>query len=265
MGHFSIPLKASLTGASAIGPASALATSLPSNTALDEAFGYLSTYEWGHDRKRLDAIDQAINATAGNRGLRRDLERRLLAVLRSDAPRAAKNYVCRKLRLIGTNRSVRLLAALLPDENLSHMARYALERMPFGAAGEALRDALGKVSGRTKVGIINSLGMRGDREVVGALISLLNNSDIEVAGAAAFALGKAGTPQAARALSSFLTKAPEALRLVVTDAALNAAARLLRDGNRLGAVELYRRIEAHSKAPHVRTAARHGLRQAGKR
>jgi HEAT repeat protein len=264
MSQSEMSLKTSLAGAPAKESRSASAGSLTSNKALEDAFGFLSTYDWGHDRKRLEPIDQAINATAGDAPLRRALEEKLLAVLRSDAPPAAKDYVCRKLGLIGTEKSIPVLAALLPDEDLSHMARYALERMPLRAAGGALRDALGKVGGKTKVGIINSLGMREDNEAVDALIGLLQSEDIEIAGAAASALGRAGTPEAARALSGFLVKAPEPLRVVATDAALDAAQRMLREGHAEESVKIYRWLLMHGKAPHVRLAAKQGLRRAGK-
>ena len=41
---------------------------------------------------------------------------------------------------------------MLPDENLSHMARYALERIPAPEAAQALRDAVPDLSGRLKIG-----------------------------------------------------------------------------------------------------------------
>ncbi len=37
--------------------------------------------------------------------------------------------------VIGTAESVPALAALLPDKDLSHMARYALERIPAPGSG----------------------------------------------------------------------------------------------------------------------------------
>ena len=42
------------------------------------------------------------------------------------------------------------------------MARYALERIPAAAAAAALRDALPKLTGTLKVGVIGSLGVRRD-------------------------------------------------------------------------------------------------------
>ena len=74
-------------------------------------------------------------------------EAKLIAVLESDAGWLEKQAACRDLRLVGTVKSVPALAELLPDEKLSHMARNALEPMPYSEAGQALRDALAETLG----------------------------------------------------------------------------------------------------------------------
>ena len=95
----------------------------------------------------LGPIEDAVPATHGDAAARKELETRLAAVLPTEASRAAKDYVGRKLAIIGTAESVPALATLLPDKDLSHMARYALERIPAPEAAKALRDALAKTSG----------------------------------------------------------------------------------------------------------------------
>ena len=56
---------------------------------------------------------------------------KLIAVLKSnDASRKDKADACRQLAIIGTTDAIAPLAALLADEELSHMARYALEPLP---------------------------------------------------------------------------------------------------------------------------------------
>src|SRR5208337_3652328 len=78
----------------------------------------------------------------------KDGEAKLIAVLKSDAPRKAKADACRELARVGTRESVAPLAALLCNEELSHMARYGLEPIPDPAVDTALRDTLEKVKGR---------------------------------------------------------------------------------------------------------------------
>src|SRR5690606_37773691 len=83
-----------------------------------------------------------------------------IEVLTSDASKVDKSNACRMLRIKGTEKSVPALAKLLTDEDLSHAARVALEPMPYESAGEALRTALEKTDGLTRMGIITSLGNR---------------------------------------------------------------------------------------------------------
>ena len=86
-------------------------------------------------------------------------EAELLAVLRSDATLQEKSAACRQLAGVATKEAVPTLAALLGDEKLSHMARYALETIRDPSVDDALRDALGKVQGSARLGVIGSLGV----------------------------------------------------------------------------------------------------------
>src|SRR5262245_44293482 len=126
---------------------------------LDEAFETLKTYDWGTDRKPLEEIDKAAIASQSDEAARKDLERRLAEVLKTDVSRDAKDFVCRKLMIIGSAASVATLASLLSDKDLAHMARFALERIPAPEAAQAMRDALPKLSGSLKIGVIGSLGV----------------------------------------------------------------------------------------------------------
>jgi HEAT repeat protein len=224
----------------------------------DKAFDALKTYDWGQDRKLLSAIDQAVAATHKDAAAQKELATRLSAVLKTDAAGAAKDFVCRKLSLIGSAESVPALAGLLSDKKLSHMARYALERMPCPEAVAALRDAVAKTSGRTKVGVINSLGVRRDAQCTEALVALLKDSDKELAAAAAAALGNIGTPEAAEALKTFQAKAPKELNLAAADAYLTCAEKLLADGKKTQAMLIYNALKK-SDHKHVRVAAMLGL------
>jgi len=230
--------------------------------ALNKAFEVLKKYDWGDDRSQLEPIDKAVAAAHKDAALRKKLEQRLAAVLGSDAPYAAKDFACRKLSLIGTAEAVPALAKLLTHRRLSHMARYALERIPGPEAVKAMRDALPKTSGLVKVGIINSLGVRRDCDAVPALIALLDDDDENVAAAAAAALGRIGTEDAAKALRAHLGKGPEKVQRAVADGALVAAERLLQEGKKLQAIALYKALAKGKMPRHIRVAATRGLLKA---
>ena len=187
-------------------------------------------------------------------------EAKLIAVLQSpDATLKAKADACRELGVVGTPRAVAALAALLPDEQLNHMARYALEPIPDPSVDAALRAALTRATGRPLVGVIVSLGVRRNTAAVPLLAARLQDADADVAQAAARALGRIGNPAAARAIQSNLTGAPAANRVAFCEGLFRCAEQLERDGRRREAIAIYDRLMAFDAAPHqVRAGAWRG-------
>lgn len=226
---------------------------------LDEALKTLKTYDWGVDRKVLNPIDEAIIATHGDAAGRKALEKSLVDALSGGISRSAQDYVCRKLRIIGTDQSINALAALLPAEDTSHIARYALERLSAAKACDVMRDALPKVSDKLKPGLIGSLGVRRDEKSVAAISKFLGSSDLLVAKAAAHALGLIGTKTAANELGSFAKKAPEGMKGEAADASLLCAEQLLADGDKATAIAIYKGLQGEGMPKHVKVAATKGM------
>lgn len=229
---------------------------------LDAPFAALAAYDWGADAGPFATIDKAVIAAHADATLRADLEKRLGAILGGGTSRAAKEYACRKLMMIGTAASVPALAALLGDKDNSHMARFALERIGGPEAGEVLRKALDDLAGDLKRGMISSLAGRRDTACVPALAKLLG-ADATLAAAAAEALGTIGTPEALAALAVADPTAPGGLGRAVVDARLACAERLLAAGRRAEAQAAYESLAAAARgkpaAKHVELAATRGI------
>ncbi len=139
------------------------------------------------------------------------------------------------------------------------MARYALERIQAPEAGAALREALAKVTGALKIGVIGSLGARRDAASAAALGALLADSDKAIACAAACALGDIGTAEAATALLKVAKTAPEGVKAGVADGCLACAEHLLADGKKTEATALYTALNGEDQPKHVRLAATRGM------
>jgi HEAT repeat protein len=157
-----------------------------------------------------------------------------------------------------------VLAALLADEKLSHMARYALEPIPDPAVDDTLRAALGKLKGRQLVGVIGSIGVRRDVKAIDALAKLLKDADADVAQAAARALGKMGTAAAAKPIQDALAGVPAGNQLAFCEGLLRAAEMLVAKGNRDAVEAIYNQLRELKDPPHqVRTAAIRGTLLSG--
>jgi hypothetical protein len=209
--------------------------------SLEAPFTALAAFDWGGDAQALSPIDAAVVAAHGDAALTAELERRFAAVLDSPAPRAAKQYVCRQLALIGTAASVPALAARLTDKDESHMARFALERCPAPEAAAALRRALGEVAVDLQIGMLASLAARRDAASVPAIAALVTG-DSPVAAAAAEALGIIATSEAAAALAAAQASGPAAEAVV--DARLACAEALVAAGKNAEAKAIYQAISA---------------------
>ncbi len=182
----------------------------------------------------------------------------LVATLNSNGGQKEKADACRELARIGTREAVAPLAALLGDENLSHMARYGLETIPGAAVDKVFRDALGKLKGRPLVGVIGSIGVRKDAKAVKPLTKLLRDPDTDVAQAAARALGSIGNAAAAKALQGVLRGAPQANQSALCEGLFRCAEALERNGKRPQATAIYDQVRSMEGPHQVRTAALRG-------
>jgi HEAT repeat protein len=194
----------------------------------------------------------------------------LVAILQN--PKASvfeKAKACQRLASAGTKDAVPALAALLPDEKLNAYARFALEVIPDPSADAALRAAATRLHGPQLVGVLNSIGQRRDAKAIELLGKLVFDKDAAVASAAAGALGRIGTPEAAKTL--FVVAAfnfPVPVWIAASDACLSCADRLSAAGNTELAVHLYMVVltETDMKRPvkrelpkHLKVAALRGL------
>jgi HEAT repeat protein len=188
-------------------------------------------------------------------------EAALIAVLQSaDSSFKDKCDACRELGRVGTKQAVAPLAALLGDEKLSHMARYALEPIPDKSVNEALRSALESVNGLQLVGVIGSIGVRRDRQSTKSLAQLLRHEDSCVAQAAARALGDIGTLRAANAIGRAMSGVSKENQLAFCEGLFRCAEQLVQDKNNSEAKDIYERLSKIDSIPQVKVGAMEGLK-----
>lgn len=118
-----------------------------------------------------------------------------------------KIFICQQLFRIGTPAEVPLVAPLLMDARLCDASRLFLERVESPDAAEALRNALTKIEGRTRIGIVNSLSIKQDPAAVELIIKMTSDADPEMVRAAWRALGNFGSAPVAEFLIGQLKKA----------------------------------------------------------
>ena len=214
-------------------------------------------YDEGQSTKPLLALERLINETRGRPELRAEIEKRLAAMIESDAPLAARQFACRMLWITGTDASVPALAKMLvsPDPNAAEIACYALNRHPGPAAGAALRDALGKAKGRALAAVITLLGDRRDGESVEAVAALARGSDALVADAAIAALGKIAAERAVKAIGGLREGDDAARRAAADHALLEAGQELAARGKAAEAKAVFEQLAGATVPLNIRRGA----------
>jgi type 1 glutamine amidotransferase len=229
----------------------------------EDVLGKIAAYEYGQSREPLTKLTDMIRSASESPEELKEIEKQLIDFLKSDATLAGKQFICRKLSIIGTEDAVPALYKLLIYPKTSDMARYALERIPGSAVDEALLEALPTTVGMTKVGVINTLGMRRVREAVSSLEILIYHSDETMAAAAVAALGRIAGTDAVEVLKQAKDKTTGELQQLILDAYLACADRLLAEGWLSEASAIYKQMylapcECEVK-PSIRVAALRGL------
>lgn len=208
----------------------------------------LHAFDWGQDPAALRPIDEAVVACQGDKQLRDDLEGRLAAVLSGSTSRAAKEYACRQLCLIGTAACVPAVAAVLLEVDLSHMARYVLERIEAPQAAAALRAALPHATGSLQIGILSSLAARRDvasvAAITGVLEAAIQAGNTILAIAAADALGAMQDSAAEGTLGGVTVAADSPVAAAISNARLAVAEALLAAKKPADALAIYRSLAA---------------------
>ena len=76
----------------------------------------------------------------------------LATLRRDDASIFEKSIACKRLAVVGTEAAVPVLAGLLEDEKLSHLARYGLEPIPSPEVDKVFLASLTTLKGKNLVG-----------------------------------------------------------------------------------------------------------------
>ena len=207
----------------------------------------------------LGYLSAEVVSAAQDPDKRESMERLMIQGLAGAKTRAGKGFFCRQLVIVGTEAAVPELAKLLPDPDASHMARYALARIPGPAADAALLETLRKVDDNLKIGMVHSLGRRGFKDAVDPIASLLDSNNQDLVVASLVALSRIDSDAAVAAIAKAREGLPAQLRPAATDAYLSCAARLVSQGKASEALPIYRALFAAKEPSMCRVAALTGM------
>lgn len=133
-----------------------------------------ATLEYGEDRSFAWSVrEQVISSPPDERA--RVEEKLLKALGQRGCTEAGRAFLCQMLALVGSAKSVPVLAPLLRDPKSTESARYALQPIPGPEASAAMRDALVALSGPAKAGLIGGIALRRDTTARAVLAGIKDN------------------------------------------------------------------------------------------
>ena len=239
--------------APATGPASDAVAAAPTTASVP-----LQDLDYSGDQTALAALDRDINAAGTDAKKLAAIEAQLVALLRrADGSVAARQAACQRLGVVfaaggpPSPGALDVLKAMLIDDREADLARLALEPTPGAAVDAVFLDALGKTTGRTRLGVIQTLAQRATATAVPALGALLTDADAATAAAAATALGQIGTRDALAAIRKVRDSSA-----VLFEAKLAIAKKL----PATEALAVFKELQNDTRLPsYQRAAALHGL------
>ena len=190
---------------------------------IEDLLGDVKDYDFGKSRKPLIAVEDAIKSVNTNPASLAVIEKAMNNFLETDATFAAKQFVCQKLSIIGTEKSASVLGSLIKqDPKIAAAAIMAMERIGGSKVEDVLLANLDSSQGDIKVGIINALGGIKSQKSVDAIGELALSSDKKVASAAIAALNSIPSRQASMKLSKVLKEGGKSLKASAQQAKLES-------------------------------------------
>lgn len=189
--------------------------------AAKKLLAQIAKYDYGKSRAALTGLDDLLRRSRDDAKLISALEDEFDRFLQRDVSFAAKQYICEKLSLTGTRRSLPVLKQLLADEKTSEMALFALTRIPDEATVPVLLAALDSAGGKLSIAVMDALAWKKSATAVPALIKRAGSNEQDVAVAALSALGRIGGSRAAEYLLNRYNSSTDKLHSSVVYALLD--------------------------------------------
>lgn len=207
-------------------------------------------------------IDGPVAKAAADPAQRAAIESECIAALGSDKPWHDRYRAVRILSVIGTQQSIAPLAVLLLDERTSHLARTALEVMPFAEVDQLFRDSMEAAPRKVKLGLISAMAARKDQGAVAVLEALIQAGDKQMLDHIAQALARIGGEESERVLTSLLTAGDVHVEAMAAEASLLLADGLVAEGRGDEAADRYQKFLEPEQPDHIRAGALTGLLRA---
>ena len=198
---------------------------------------------------------------AGGDGPRQEFSLELASQLGGTRPKGVQAFLLQELQTAGGKEATAAIGKLLTDDDLSEWAARALVSIGDGAV-EQFRAALPQAKGKSRLTVLQNLGVLRDAKSADAMRAALANADREIRLAAARGLANIGDAAAPGLLLKAADGSRGWERIQMTQFCLVLAENLAAAGRKAEAAKIYAHLRDTRKDPtekHVCEAAARGL------
>lgn len=224
----------------------------------DQALARLKNYEYKEGLMKLSEFSELVSQAAKSESDSKAVENSIIRFLQSDVTLSSKQFVCQKLSIIGSEKSISILSKMMEEVETADIALFPLTRIPGKKVSEALINQLNAKNKLIKIGCINALGVRKCQDSVSKIVELLKSKDPDIAISAAIALGSIQGNEAMSVLKQEIRNPDFNLQIVVIDSYLSCADSLVND-NAVEAITIYQEVYNNKLPLSSRQAALVGL------
>jgi hypothetical protein len=189
-----------------------------------------------------------MKQAGGGDGPRSEFALALASQLGGNRPKGVQAYLLQELQTAGGKESVAAMGKLLTDDDLSDWAARALVSIGDGAV-EQFRAALPQAKGKSRLTIIQNLGVLCDAKSADAMRAALKDTDREIRIAGARGLAKIGDAGAADLLLKAADGSQGWERIQMTKFCLVLAENLTAAGRKADAAKIYTQLRDTRKDP----------------
>jgi hypothetical protein len=202
-----------------------------------------------------------MKQAGGGDGPRSEFAQALASQLGGARPKGVQAFILQELQTAGGKEAVAAIGRLLTDDDLSDWAARALVSIGEGAV-EQFRAALPQAKGKSRLTVLQNLGVLRDAKSADAMRAALANADREIRLAAARGLANIGDAAAPGLLLKAADGSRGWERIQMTQFCLVLAENLAAAGRKAEAAKIYAHLRDTRKDPtekYVCEAAARGL------
>jgi HEAT repeat protein len=192
---------------------------------VEQLLANISTYQYNQSLEPMVRLDSIIRQIENQNDVV-EIENLMIEQLQKECSEDGKDQICRRLRIIGTEKSAPVLIEMLNNSADFEKSLFALENIEGSAVDELLYKEFSKRAGTQKIRLTNVMGLRSIEKSIPDLEKLVHVNEKIQAAAAVSALGQMPSEKVIKILLSNVDKTSGDIQLRLLNTVIQLSEKL---------------------------------------